>query len=103
MSGFIVHAFGFSAMLYSISFLCLCYAPLLFFLRNPPARDETKVHLIDEYRFSLILAGFSHCWRMRITIRFRMHAVNHWTTKVATELSLRKSWYASSVRSRTNA
>ena len=43
MSGFIVHAFGFSTMLYVISFLCLCYAPLLIFLRNPPARDENIV------------------------------------------------------------
>ncbi|CAF3622709.1 unnamed protein product [Rotaria socialis] len=40
LSGFIVHAFGFRAMLYIISFICLCYAPLLLFLRNPPAREE---------------------------------------------------------------
>lgn len=43
LSGFIVHAFGFRTMLYIISFLCLCYAPLLVFLRNPPARDEKIV------------------------------------------------------------
>jgi hypothetical protein len=30
-------------MLYVISFLCLCYAPLLFYLRNPPAREEKMV------------------------------------------------------------
>jgi MFS transporter, DHA1 family, solute carrier family 18 (vesicular amine transporter), member 1/2 len=43
MSGFIVHAFGFSGMLYIIAFLCLCYAPLMFFLRNPPAQGEKIV------------------------------------------------------------
>lgn len=43
MSGFIVHAFGFKGMLYTISFVCLCYAPLMFFLRNPPAKDEKMV------------------------------------------------------------
>jgi hypothetical protein len=44
MSGFIVQAFGFSSMLYIISFICFCYAPLMFFLRNPPARDEKIVN-----------------------------------------------------------
>lgn len=43
LSGFIVHAFGFRAMLYMISFACLCYAPLLFYLRNPPAKEEKMV------------------------------------------------------------
>jgi DHA1 family solute carrier family 18 vesicular amine transporter 1/2 len=43
MSGFIVHAFGFRSMLYIISFICLCYAPLMLFLRNPPAKDEKIV------------------------------------------------------------
>lgn len=45
LSGFIVHAFGFRAMLYIISCLCLCYAPLLFYLRDPPAREEKAVIL----------------------------------------------------------
>ncbi|CAF1927186.1 unnamed protein product [Rotaria magnacalcarata] len=45
LSGFIVQAFGFRAMLYTISFICLCYAPLMLFLRNPPAKDE-KISLI---------------------------------------------------------
>jgi DHA1 family solute carrier family 18 vesicular amine transporter 1/2 len=43
LSGFIVQAFGFKGMLYIISFLCLCYAPLMLFLRNPPAKDEKMV------------------------------------------------------------
>ncbi|CAF1252766.1 unnamed protein product [Adineta steineri] len=48
LSGFIVHAFGFPAMLYMISFLCMCYAPLLVLLRNPPARDERKSLIANE-------------------------------------------------------
>lgn len=43
MSGFIVHSFGFKGMLYTISFIGLCYAPLMLFLRNPPAKDEKMV------------------------------------------------------------
>jgi hypothetical protein len=43
-SGFIVHAFGFSGMLYIIAFICLCYAPLMLFLRNPPAQGEKMVN-----------------------------------------------------------
>ena len=61
LSGFIVHAFGFRAMLYIIAFLCLCYAPLMIFLRNPPGRNENmvkykKIHAnesILKYKFSL--------------------------------------------------
>ena len=45
MSGFIVHAFGFSSMLYFISFLGLCYAPLMILLRNPPGKDEKMVEI----------------------------------------------------------
>lgn len=54
LSGFIVHAFGFRAMLYTISFLCLCYAPLLFLLRNPPAREEK---MVKKKRFELNLSS----------------------------------------------
>jgi hypothetical protein len=43
MSGFIVHAFGFSGMLHIIAFIGLCYAPLMFFLRNPPGKEEKVV------------------------------------------------------------
>lgn len=43
LSGFIVHAFGFRAMLYIISFICLCYAPLMLLLRNPPVKEEKMV------------------------------------------------------------
>ncbi|CAF1202474.1 unnamed protein product [Rotaria sp. Silwood1] len=45
LSGFIVQAVGFRGMLYIISFICFCYAPMMLFLRNPPAKDE-KISLI---------------------------------------------------------
>jgi DHA1 family solute carrier family 18 vesicular amine transporter 1/2 len=57
LSGFIVHAFGFRAMLYVISFLCLCYAPLMFYLRNPPAREEKMVT-----KFLLKIFQIIHCF-----------------------------------------
>jgi DHA1 family solute carrier family 18 vesicular amine transporter 1/2 len=60
LSGFIVHAFGFRAMLYVISLICLCYAPLLFFLRNPPAREENMVKNIKNICNYLFLWYFSH-------------------------------------------
>jgi DHA1 family solute carrier family 18 vesicular amine transporter 1/2 len=44
LSGFIIQAFGFKVMLYIIAFICLCYAPLIFFLRNPPAKNEKTVN-----------------------------------------------------------
>ncbi|CAF0893671.1 unnamed protein product [Adineta ricciae] len=49
MSGFIVHAFGFSGMLHIIAFICLCYAPLMFFLRNPPAKDENSLIMNENH------------------------------------------------------
>ena len=54
MSGFIVHAFGFRGMLHIIAFVCLCYAPMMIFLRNPPAKDEKMVRRT----FSLSLAPY---------------------------------------------
>lgn len=59
MSGFIVHAFGFSGMLYIIAFLCLCYAPLMLFLRNPPAREEKIVSVELDQGIQTSLASFS--------------------------------------------
>ncbi|CAF1040752.1 unnamed protein product [Adineta steineri] len=56
MSGFIVHAFGFRGMLYSIAFICLCYAPLMFFLRNPPAKGEKMSLIMNENHSSFSYA-----------------------------------------------
>ncbi len=62
MSGFIVHAFGFRSMLYFISFICVCYAPLMLFLRNPPAKDEKIVRkMISKiFFFSLCFLVTNH-------------------------------------------
>ncbi|CAF0915491.1 unnamed protein product [Didymodactylos carnosus] len=43
LSGFIVRTLGFQWMLYTISLICLLYAPLMLFLRNPPGKDEKVV------------------------------------------------------------
>lgn len=34
---------GFEWMMFGIGLLCLCYAPLLLLLKNPPTKDEKKV------------------------------------------------------------
>lgn len=43
MSGTLVNTIGFEWMLFGIAILTFLYAPLLFILKNPPARDEKKV------------------------------------------------------------
>ncbi|CAF0881944.1 unnamed protein product, partial [Didymodactylos carnosus] len=48
LSGFVVRTIGFSWMLYTISFICLLYAPLMFFLRNPPGKDEKLSLIMNE-------------------------------------------------------
>ncbi|XP_052224886.1 synaptic vesicular amine transporter-like [Dreissena polymorpha] len=45
LSGSIVKAIGFSWMLWITAILCLIYAPLIVFLRNPPGKEE-KMSLI---------------------------------------------------------
>ncbi|CAF0788449.1 unnamed protein product [Rotaria sordida] len=47
-SGFIVQAVGFRGMLYIISFIGFCYAPLMFYLRNPPAKGEKMSLIMNE-------------------------------------------------------
>jgi hypothetical protein len=34
---------GFEWMMAGIGLLCVCYAPLLFLLKNPPTKEEKKV------------------------------------------------------------
>lgn len=43
MSGTLVNTIGFEWMLFIIAILDFAYAPLLYFLRSPPTKDEKKV------------------------------------------------------------
>lgn len=43
MSGTLVNTIGFEWMLFGIAILTFMYAPLLYILKSPPARDEKKV------------------------------------------------------------
>lgn len=43
MSGIVVNAIGFPAMLVTIAILSFLYAPLMFLLKNPPAKEENLV------------------------------------------------------------
>lgn len=40
LSGFLVTAIGFAPMLSIIALVCILYAPLTYFLKNPPAKEE---------------------------------------------------------------
>ncbi|KAF8566713.1 hypothetical protein P879_10027 [Paragonimus westermani] len=42
LSGSMVQTVGFSWMLWSISIVCLLYAPLTLLLRNPPRKEEAR-------------------------------------------------------------
>lgn len=43
LSGIIVSAFGFRTMLLIVAIIGLAYAPLMLFLKNPPAKEENLV------------------------------------------------------------
>ena len=43
LSGFIVTAIGFPSMLILIAIICFLYAPAIFLLKNPPAKEENIV------------------------------------------------------------
>lgn len=48
LSGTLVKTIGFEWMLIGIAFLNFAYAPLLFMLRNPPAKDELKSLIMND-------------------------------------------------------
>lgn len=55
VGGIIVEAIGFQWMLWILALVNLLFAPLLFFLRNPPGNEEKmvgphKYHLADTYQ-----------------------------------------------------
>lgn len=43
MSGTLVNSIGFEWMLFGIAILNFIYAPLMYFLRAPPTKEEQKV------------------------------------------------------------
>jgi hypothetical protein len=43
LSGVIVTAIGFPWMLIIIAVICIAYAPVMFLLKNPPAKEENMV------------------------------------------------------------
>jgi DHA1 family solute carrier family 18 vesicular amine transporter 1/2 len=47
LSGFIVNSIGFEWMLIIIAFVCMLYSPLMFFLKNPPGKEENLVTIIS--------------------------------------------------------
>ena len=46
LSGFIVTAIGFPSMLVIIAIACIIYSPLIYLLKNPPAKEENLVSLV---------------------------------------------------------
>ena len=48
LSGTLVQTIGFGWMLFGIAMINFMYAPLLYFLRNPPTKEERQVtHRVD--------------------------------------------------------
>lgn len=50
LSGTLVNSIGFEWMLFGIAILNFMYAPLMFFLRAPPSKEEKKVKLACTWR-----------------------------------------------------
>ncbi|KAK0161182.1 hypothetical protein PV327_009680 [Microctonus hyperodae] len=48
LSGTLVNTIGFEWMLFGIAILCFTYAPLMYFLRAPPTKEEKKSFIIGE-------------------------------------------------------
>lgn len=48
LSGTLVNTIGFEWMLFGIAVLSLCYAPLLYILKNPPTKEENKSLILGE-------------------------------------------------------
>lgn len=54
LSGTLVNTIGFEWMLFGIAILCFIYAPLMYFLRAPPTKEEKKV-CANKNQYSLSL------------------------------------------------
>jgi len=42
LSGFIVNGISFEWLLFIIALICIAYSPLMFFLKNPPAKEKNS-------------------------------------------------------------
>lgn len=47
LSGTLVQTIGFGWMLFGIAIINFMYAPLLYFLRNPPTKEERQVRIVS--------------------------------------------------------
>ncbi|XP_001608139.2 synaptic vesicular amine transporter isoform X1 [Nasonia vitripennis] len=48
LSGTLVNTIGFEWMLFGIAILNFCYAPFMYFLKNPPTKEEKKSLIVGE-------------------------------------------------------
>lgn len=53
LSGVIVSKIGFPSMLVIIGIIGICYSPLMFYLKNPPAREENMVRFLNRVEFKV--------------------------------------------------
>lgn len=50
-----MNSIGFEWMLFGDAILCFLYAPLMYFLRSPPTKEERKVRICNYgYNFNLL-------------------------------------------------
>lgn len=60
MSGFLVTAIGFAPMLSIIAIVCILYAPLTYFLKNPPAKEENVALLMNNRDSTVKYVSYNH-------------------------------------------
>lgn len=60
LSGVIVNEIGFPSMLVIIAVVCILYAPLMIFLKNPPAKEENmvKIRNLEKYLKFLLISNY---------------------------------------------
>lgn len=60
LSGIIVTRIGFGSMLVIIAIISLLYAPLMFFLKNPPAKEENMSLIMNERSQSIKYVSYNN-------------------------------------------
>ena len=61
LSGTLVQTIGFEWMLFGIAIISFMYAPLLYYLRNPPTKEERQVKMKSFNTFSTSRPNLTYC------------------------------------------
>ena len=75
LSGVIVSAFGFRAMLFVVAIIGIAYAPLMLLLKNPPAKEENMVFF--RILFNLICFNILTCYYKSLIMNERSQSIKY--------------------------